>query len=127
MSMKKVTKVILFFVVFVLHWGTQFLAWASADAIRSTNVAHLLWRVLATPLLEIAGSAMNEILLADHASQQLSLGNGADLVFDPLCTRTTMTCASSNQKRRIPGCAPECATAGVARKVLTDFIEHELL
>jgi hypothetical protein len=58
--MKKVTKVILFLAVFVLHWGTQFLAWASEDAIRSTNVAHLLWRVLATPLLEIAGSAMNE-------------------------------------------------------------------
>jgi len=56
--MKKATKVILFFAVFVLHFELQFLAWAKADAIRSTNVAHLLWRVLATPLLEIAGSAV---------------------------------------------------------------------
>jgi hypothetical protein len=56
--MKKVTPAILFLVLFVLHWTTQFLAWARADAIRSTDGAHLFWRVLATPLFEIIGPAV---------------------------------------------------------------------
>ncbi len=58
--MKRFTEIVFFLVIFVLHWVSQFLAWAMADAIGSTHDAHLLWQVLATPLVEVAGSAMDE-------------------------------------------------------------------
>jgi hypothetical protein len=59
-SMMKVSKTVSFLIIFVLHWVTQFVAWARADAVRSTHAAHLLWQVLATPLVEVAGSAMDQ-------------------------------------------------------------------
>lgn len=43
-SVKRAARIILFIVVFVLHWQIQFLALSKADAVQSTNVARLLWR-----------------------------------------------------------------------------------
>jgi hypothetical protein len=72
---------VLFPVFFVAHGAAQFLAWAEADAIRSTQTAHLLWQVLATPMIEVAGSAMAEYFWLVVSLNSLVWGNGADLVL----------------------------------------------
>jgi len=50
-------KPLLFFVILIVHWVAQFLAWSYAESSGSMRV---LWNVLATPLVHVAGSLANE-------------------------------------------------------------------
>jgi len=50
-------RVFFFFGVLVVHWIAQFLLWGQAER---TPSVRLLWNILASPLIHLAGSLSNQ-------------------------------------------------------------------
>jgi hypothetical protein len=50
-------KPLVFIGVLIFHWAVQFLAWSYAER---SSAMRLLWNILATPLIHVAGALTNQ-------------------------------------------------------------------